>query len=115
MKDEERRIKDENQTFILISYSFYPSSLIPHPSSFLGLCHSRRVSAHAVKRLFDNPAKDCLIVIVVSEHILAGREAVMHALLLHLIQLVEVKLLILDGPPIDGRGIHREAGGERAV
>src|SRR5579884_4499271 len=68
-----------------------------------------RPSAPAVQTLLQDPAYNVGVVVVVAQHVLARREAVRVAHLLHFIQLLEVELRLLDPAPVGLRRVHGEA------
>src|SRR2546421_7211520 len=72
-------------------------------------------AAEAVQRLARDPLQHALGVVAVGEDVVAGRKTVLRALLLHLVELLNVELRVLNRAPVVRRRVHREAGRERAV
>src|SRR5437588_12245314 len=72
-------------------------------------------AAEAVYRLARDPFQHALGVVAVGEYVVACRETVLRALLLHLVELLTVELRVLNRAPVVRRGVHGEAGRERAV
>jgi len=68
----------------------------------------------ALRRLHD-PLQDASSVVTVSEDVVARRKTMLRALGLHLVELLNVKLVIADDAPIVGGGIHRETRRKGAV
>src|SRR5262245_27055342 len=85
IKDRGSRIEDcltDNEAILDLR-----SSILDPRSSKLSLRYRSGVAAHPVKRLFDDPAENGLVVVVVTEHVLRRREAMRVAALLHLAEL----------------------------
>lgn len=65
--------------------------------------------------LLQTPGNHAHIVVAVTQDVVTSREAMLRAFLLHLIELLHIKLMVSDRSPIVRRRIHREAGGEGAI
>jgi len=68
-----------------------------------------------MQRLLESPTDDAHVVVAIAEDVVARRKAMLSAFHFHLIQLLNVKLVIADGAPIVGGGIHRETRRQRTI
>ncbi len=66
-------------------------------------------SSKSMQRLFDTPLDDTHVVVTIPQDVIAGGKAMLHAALFHLIQLLYIELVIPDGSPVIGCGIHGKA------
>jgi len=66
-------------------------------------------------RLFRGPGQHAHGVVAVTQNIVAGRQAMLGAVNLHLIELLDIKLVIANYAPVVSRGIHREARRQCAI
>ena len=64
-------------------------------------------SESALRRLHD-PADHAGGVVAVAEDVVTGRQTMLRTLLLHLVELLHVKLVIADDAPIVRGRVHRE-------
>src|SRR5215472_19311652 len=72
-------------------------------------------SLETVARLFQEPLHHASDIVTIG-HVVAERgEALRFAALLHLVELLNIELLVLDGAPIVGCVVHREARRECSV
>src|ERR1700756_1736430 len=69
------------------------------------------VAHHLLPHPFDNPG----IVIAVPEVVIESRKAVPFTGMLHFFKLLLVELRVVDIPPVESRGIHRETRSDGAV
>src|SRR5271166_6513468 len=69
----------------------------------------------SVLSLLKQPRNYPAIVVAKRENVVQSREAVLLALFLHFLQLLRFKLVVLDGAPVVGGGVHREAWRKCAV
>ena len=72
-------------------------------------------AAESALRCLHDPLQHSSSVVTVSEDVVARRKTMLRALGLHLVELLDVKLVIADDAPIVGGGIHRETRSERTV
>ena len=72
-------------------------------------------SLESMAGLFRGPGQHAHGVVAVTQNIVAGRQAMLGAVNLHLIELLDIKLVIANYAPVVSRGIHREARRQCAI
>ena len=72
-------------------------------------------SLETVSSLFQNPLDDPGIVVTETEVMIQGREAISLTRFLHLVQLRNLEIVVLDGSPIVARRVHGEARGQTSI
>ena len=69
----------------------------------------------SVPGLLRRPGQHAHRVVAVAENVVAGRKTMLRAIYLHLVELLDVKLVIAHHAPVVRRGIHRETRRQRTV
>ena len=68
-----------------------------------------------VLSLVHEPVKNAHGVIAITKDVIARRQAMLGAILLHFIQLLDVKFMVAYHTPVMGRRIHGKAWGKRTI
>src|SRR5262249_38729710 len=93
------------------TFNFQPSTFNFQPATFnLQLIKASTYALKSARSLLEHPFDYPGVVVAITQVMVERREAMLLALLLHVVELLDLEFMIPDDSPVVRRRIHRETG-----